>query len=213
MRKADKKQILRQKAQGILFLLSYFHFWNRKWNNQAEILLYNFQKTIVLCSLFIIISYMSNSLNKVQVIWNLTAEPEVRETPNGQKVATFSVATNRRWKDASGVMQEDTEFHNCVAWRGLADIAEQYMHKWKKVYIEGYLKTRSWDDTAGVKRYKTEIVSENVILLSSASGQDGGSYGSSAATTATESVQYDEEKPRKAKPKVEEDISIEDIPF
>ena len=110
---------------------------------------------------------MSNSLNKVQVIGNLTAEPEIRETPNGQKVATFSVATNRKWKDASGVLQEDTEFHNCVAWRGLADIAEQYMHKGKKVYVEGYLKTRSWDDTAGVKRYKTEIVAENVILLSS----------------------------------------------
>ena len=157
---------------------------------------------------------MSNSLNKVQVIWNLTAEPEVRETPNGQKVATFSVATNRRWKDASGVMQEDTEFHNCVAWRGLADIAEQYMHKWKKVYVEGYLKTRSWDDTAGVKRYKTEIVSENVILLSSPAGQEGGSYGSSSSSpAATESVQHDEEKPRKSKPKVEEDISIEDIPF
>ena len=108
---------------------------------------------------------MSNSLNKVQLIGNLTAEPEVRETPNGQKVATFSVATNRKWKDASGMLQEEVEYHNCVAWRGLADIAEQYMHKGKKVYIEGYLKTRSWDDTAGVKRYKTEIVSDNVILL------------------------------------------------
>ncbi len=157
---------------------------------------------------------MSNSLNKVQVIGNLTAEPEIRETPNGQKVATFSVATNRRWKDANGVLQEDTEFHNCVAWRGLADIAEQYMHKGKKVYVEGYLKTRSWDDTAGVKRYKTEIVSENVILLSSPAGQEGGSYGSSSSSaSANESVQHDEEKPRKSKPKVEEDISIEDIPF
>ncbi len=157
---------------------------------------------------------MSNSLNKVQVIGNLTAEPEIRETPNGQKVATFSVATNRRWKDANGVLQEDTEFHNCVAWRGLADIAEQYMHKGKKVYVEGYLKTRSWDDTAGVKRYKTEIVSENVILLSSPAAQEGGSYGSSSSSaSANESVQHDEEKPRKSKPKVEEDISIEDIPF
>ncbi len=111
---------------------------------------------------------MSNSLNKVQLIGNLTAEPEIRETPNGQKVATFSLATNRRWKDASGMLQEDTEFHNCVAWRGLADIAEQYMHKGKKVYVEGYLKTRSWDDASGVKRYKTEIIADNVILLSAA---------------------------------------------
>lgn len=112
--------------------------------------------------------FMSNSLNKVQLIGNLTAEPEIRETPNGQKVATFSLATNRRWKDASGMLQEDTEFHNCVAWRGLADIAEQYMHKGKKVYVEGYLKTRSWDDASGVKRYKTEIIADNVILLSAA---------------------------------------------
>ncbi len=61
--------------------------------------------------------HMSNSLNKVQLIGNLTSEPEVRETPNGQKVATFSIATNRKWKDAGGILQEDTEFHNCVAWR------------------------------------------------------------------------------------------------
>lgn len=152
---------------------------------------------------------MSNSLNKVQLIGNLTAEPEVRETPNGQKVATFSVATNRKWKDASGMLQEDTEFHNCVAWRGLAEIAEQYMHKGKKVYVEWYLKTRSWDDTAGVKRYKTEVVADNVILLSSPGGRDeSASYGSSSDVS-----QVEEEKPRKAKPKVEEDISIEDIPF
>jgi single-strand DNA-binding protein len=151
---------------------------------------------------------MSNSLNKVQIIGNLTAEPEVRETPNGQKVATFSVATNRKWKDASGMLQEDTEFHNCVAWRGLADIAEQYMHKGKKVYVEGYLKTRSWDDTAGVKRYKTEIVADNVILLSAAGGgsESGNSYSQvdSAPADAT---------PKKTRAKVEEEISIEDIPF
>ena len=110
---------------------------------------------------------MASSLNKVQIIGNLTADPEVRETPNGQKVATFSVATNRKWKDQSGMMQEDVEFHNCVAWRWLADLAEQYMNKGKKVYVEGYLKTRTWDDTSGVKRYKTEIVSDQIILLSS----------------------------------------------
>lgn len=151
---------------------------------------------------------MSNSLNKVQLIGNLTSEPEVRETPNGQKVATFSVATNRKWKDASGMLQEDTEFHNCVAWRGLADIAEQYMHKGKKVYVEGYLKTRSWDDTTGTKRYKTEIVADNVILLSAAGGSEG-------ASSYASNDSYSQEEPRvkKSKPKVEEDISIEDIPF
>ncbi len=151
---------------------------------------------------------MSNSLNKVQLIGNLTAEPEVRETPNGQKVATFSVATNRKWKDASGMLQEEVEYHNCVAWRGLADIAEQYMHKGKKVYVEGYLKTRSWDDTAGVKRYKTEIVSDNVILLSSPGGSTGGdSY------SQTDAAPQEMTAPRKSKAKAEESISIEDIPF
>lgn len=152
---------------------------------------------------------MSNSLNKVQLIGNLTAEPEVRETPNGQKVATFSVATNRKWKDASGMLQEDTEFNNCVAWRGLADIAEQYMHKGKKVYVEWYLKTRNWEDTAGVKRYKTEIVADNVILLST-SGAAEWSY---SAPSASMDEAPEESRVKKSRPKVEEEISIEDIPF
>ena len=150
---------------------------------------------------------MSNSLNKVQLIGNLTAEPEIRETPNGQKVATFSLATNRRWKDASGMLQEDTEFHNCVAWRGLADIAEQYMHKGKKVYVEGYLKTRSWDDASGVKRYKTEIIADNVILLSAAGGASSESSGSE------DRAPMEDDKPKKTKAKADESISIEDIPF
>ncbi len=145
---------------------------------------------------------MASSLNKVQIIGNLTADPEVRETPNGQKVATFSVATNRKWKDASGELQESVEFHNCVAWRWNADLAEQYMHKGKKVYIEGYLQTRNWEDTAGVKRYKTEIVTDNIILLSAAGGADGATSSAPAGAVASSS-----------KPKQEEDINIEDIPF
>lgn len=150
---------------------------------------------------------MANSLNKVQLIGNLTADPEVRETPNGQKVATFSVATSRVWKDASGVKQENTEFHNCVAWRFLADIAEQYMNKGKKVYIEGYLQTRSWDDqSTGQKRYKTEIVADNIILLGAPAGASGNN--SSFANTSDTSITAN-----RAKPKQEEDISIEDIPF
>lgn len=153
---------------------------------------------------------MANSLNKVQLIGNLTADPEVRETPNGQKVATFSVATNRKWKDASGMLQEDTEFHNCVAWRWLADIMEQYTSKGKKVYVEGYLKTRSWDDTAGVKRYKTEIVADSVILLGAPSERSESSY---SAPVMTDSAPSEPTPSRKAKAKPEEEISIEDIPF
>lgn len=108
-----------------------------------------------------------NSLNKVQLIGNMTADAEIRETPNGQKVASFSIATNRVWKDAAGAKQEQVEFHNISAWAGLASIIEQYTGKGKKVYVEGRLQTRSWDDTAGQKRYKTEVVAENIILLSS----------------------------------------------
>ncbi|PID84098.1 single-stranded DNA-binding protein [Candidatus Gracilibacteria bacterium] len=148
---------------------------------------------------------MASSLNKVQIIGNLTADPEVRETPNGQKVATFSVATNRKWKDSNGEFQEDVEFHNCVAWRWNADLAEQYMHKGKKVYVEGYLKTRNWEDTAGVKRYKTEIVTDNIILLSPAGTPEN--TGSAPAAAPAEAVSSS------SKPKKEEDINIEDIPF
>lgn len=152
---------------------------------------------------------MANSLNKVQLIGNLTADPEVRETPNGQKVATFSLATNRTWMDASGTKQEKAEFHNCKAWRGLAGIAEQYMQKGKKVYVEGYLETSSWDDaTTGAKRYKTEIVAENIILLSSGGGTSaGGGYSSSSSEYSAPMT------PNRAKPAQEEEISIEDIPF
>ncbi|MFZ4461268.1 MAG: single-stranded DNA-binding protein [Patescibacteria group bacterium] len=153
-----------------------------------------------------------NSLNKVQIIGNLTANPEVRETPNGQKVATFSVATNRVWKDTAGMKQEQVEFHNIVAWRGIAGIAEQYLSKGKKVYIEGYLQTRSWDDQAGVKKYRTEIVCDSLIMLSggAAGGDDMGDSGYSSSSDSMDSAPA--AKSKKA-PKIEEEIHIEDIPF
>lgn len=149
---------------------------------------------------------MANSLNKVQLIGNLTNDPEIRETPNGQKVANFSLATNRSYKDANGEWQDIPEFHNCVAWRGLADILEQYTSKGKKIYVEGYLQTRSWDDTAtGQKRYKTEIVAENIILL--------GARGDSSNSSSDFGAVAGDIKPTRAKAAVEEEISIEDIPF
>lgn len=77
-----------------------------------------------------------SSLNKVQLIGNVTRDPDVKETPNGQKVATFSIATNRKWKDAAGVVQDEAEYHNIVLWRNLADLAEQYVQKGKKLYLE-----------------------------------------------------------------------------
>ncbi len=154
---------------------------------------------------------MASSLNKVQLIGNLTADPEVRETPNGQKVASFSIATNRKWKDQSGVTQEDVEFHNVVAWRWLADLAEQYMTKGKKIYVEGYLKTRTWDDASGVKRYKTEIIADQVILLSNGGGAGTGGYSSDNSYMSDEAPA--DAAPKRARAKVEEEINIEDIPF
>lgn len=150
-----------------------------------------------------------NSLNKVQLIGNLTANAEVKETPNGQKVASFSIATNRTWKDASGMKQEQVEFHNISAWAGLATIIEQYTSKGKKVYVEGRLQTRSWDDPSGQKRYKTEVVAENIILLSAAGGRED-SYGD--APSMSDESESPAPKTKKT-PKIEEEIHIEDIPF
>lgn len=144
---------------------------------------------------------MSNSLNKVQLIGNMTAEAEIRETPNGTKVASFSIATNRKWKDQAGKMQEDVEYHFIVAWSGLATLMEEYTSKWKKLYIEGRLQTRSWEDQSGVKRYKTEIVAESIILLSG--GEKRPDVGED----------FQEEKPAKKTKKPEPDIALEDIPF
>lgn len=148
-----------------------------------------------------------NSLNKVQLIGNLTATPEVKETPNGQKVANFSIATNRVWKDASGMKQEQVEFHNIVIWGSLAGIVEQYLTKGQKVYLEGRLQTRSWDDPTGVKKYKTEVVADNLIMLSSKRDEGSDSFSQETPEEVTPV------KTKKAAPKAEEEINIEDIPF
>lgn len=99
------------------------------------------------------------------IIGNLTRDPEVRNTPSGQTVASFAVATNFIWKDQAGQKQERVEFHNVVAWRRLAEICGQYLRKGSKVYIEGRLQTRDWVGQDGVKRYRTEIIVENMIML------------------------------------------------
>jgi single-strand DNA-binding protein len=114
------------------------------------------------------------SLNKVQLIGNLGKDPEVRYTAGGQAVATFSIATNESWKDKEGNLQEKTEWHNVVAWQRLAEICGEYLKKGKKVYIEGRLQTRNYEDKEGVKRYVTEIVAQDMILLGSREGGDNG---------------------------------------
>lgn len=104
------------------------------------------------------------NLNKVFILGNLTRDPELRQTPSGQNVATFGVATNRMWTNQSGVKQNQTEFHNVVLWGRLAEIAHQYLAKGRLVLIEGRLNTRTWQDQSGQKRNRTEIIAENMQL-------------------------------------------------
>jgi len=117
-------------------------------------------------------------INKVILIGNLGADPELKYTQSGVAVATLSVATNERWKDKDGQQQEHTEWHRIVAWRQLAEICNEYYHKGARVYVEGKLQTRKWQDQNGNDRYTTEIVAREMKILSSR-GEGGGSSGGS----------------------------------
>ncbi|HOX97525.1 MAG TPA: single-stranded DNA-binding protein [bacterium] len=114
-------------------------------------------------------------LNKVMLIGRLVKKPEIRSTSSGQNVASFSVVTNRYWTDKNGQKQEKAEFHNVVVWGRLADIAGQYLDKGKKLYIEGRLQTRDWEGQDGNKRYRTEVVADNFIMLDKSGGNSDGS--------------------------------------
>ncbi len=105
------------------------------------------------------------SVNSVTLLGNVTRDPELKATAGGQSVCTFGLATNRIWKDAQGQKQSLAEFHNLVAWGSLAEFCHQYVRKGKPLYVEGYLKTRNWENDAGAKNFRTEIVADNVILL------------------------------------------------
>lgn len=138
-------------------------------------------------------------LNKVMIIGNVTRDPEVRTTPQGTNVASFSVATNYAWKDQAGQKQEKAEFHNVVVWRKLADICGQYLRKGTKVYIEGRLQTRDWESQDGVKHYKTEIIADNMMMLDRRGGGEGSAPRPASPTASDEPA--------------EEEIKVEDIPF
>lgn len=180
------------------------------------------------------------SLNRAQIVGNLTRDPEMRYTPNGQAVCSFGVATNRRWRDKDGNQQEATEFHNIVAWGKLAEITSQYLKKGNKVYVEGRLQTRSWEGQDGNKRNRTEIVAENFIFLtpkgSAPTGEisnDIEEFPASAEATAGRPASAEktektsakpQEKPQKAETKKSEektkeeessddDINLDEIPF
>jgi single-strand DNA-binding protein len=137
---------------------------------------------------------MAKSLNKVLLIGNLGKDPEVRYTGSGVPVATFSIATNESWQDQDGNTQERTEWHNIVAWRKLAEICHQYLRKGKKVYIEGRIQTRSYDDkNTGAKKYITEIVANSMIMLDSKDPGEAGSYAPPEAPAANTSMDQTKE--------------------
>ena len=129
---------------------------------------------------------MSGSVNKVILVGNLGRDPEVRAMQNGDKVCNLSIATSERWKDRnSGEMQERTEWHRVVMFdQRLVDVAEKYLKKGSKVYIEGQLQTRKWTDQQGVEKYSTEVVLQRfrgeLTMLDTRSGSGGGGYGDSA---------------------------------
>jgi single-strand DNA-binding protein len=137
---------------------------------------------------------VSRSLNKVTLIGNLGNDPEVRSTTGGNRVATFSLATSRTWNDASGAKQEKTEWHRCVVWNTktsqLADIVERYVKKGDKIYVEGRIEYRQWQDKENQTRYSTEINVRELIMLSSrqggGSGGDEGGYSAPRAARPAE---------------------------
>ena len=154
------------------------------------------------------------SLNRAQLVGNLTRDPELRNIPSGQAVTSFSVATNRRWKDKDGATQDATEFHNVTAWGKLAEIAHQYLKKGNKVYVEGRLQTRTWDGQDGTKRNKTDIVAENMIFLSPKGSQESVSD-EPAHDTPVKIEEVPDEKPTKKDDKKDDldEINLDDIPF
>lgn len=146
-----------------------------------------------------------NALNKAQIIGNLTREPELKQTANGQSVCTFGVATNRSWSDASGTKRDEAEYHNVVAWGKLAEICGQYLKRGTKVFVEGRLQTRNWEDDGGTKHYRTEIVANDMIILTPKGENTGGGYDAGSSKAAAASAP-------KSAPDAD-DISPEDLPF
>jgi single-strand DNA-binding protein len=141
---------------------------------------------------------MSGSVNKVILIGRLGRDPEMRSTPSGATVAKFSIATDERYTDRSGAKQERTEWHNIVAWDKLAEICGQYLRKGKLVFIEGRIRTESWDDKeTGQKRYRTEIVAREMQMLDRRGDDESGTYATVGASkgqaaTATQIAEDDE---------------------
>jgi single-strand DNA-binding protein len=146
-------------------------------------------------------------LNKAIIIGNLTRDPEIKALPSGVKVASFSVATNRVWKDKNGVKQENVDYHNVVVFGRQADIVGQYMKKGSSILVEGRMQTRSWDDAGGTKKYRTEIIADRIQF---GPRKEGGAPGFSGGSTPADD---DHKKAMDTIEYPEEEINPEDIPF
>ncbi len=157
------------------------------------------------------------SLNRATIIGNITRDPELRTTPNGQNVTSFSVATNRRWKNqGSNEYQEATEYHDVVAWGKSAEFIANYLKKGNKIYVDGRIQTRSWEAPDGAKQRRTEIIVENFVPLTPKGGAsdmtfDEGSNSGGGDEAPTPTAPSAPTKPS-AKP-AEDEINLEDIPF
>jgi len=175
----------------------------------------------------------SRSLNKVQLIGNLTRDPELRYTPTGAAVCTIGLATNRSWVMESGEKKEETEFHRVIAWNKLAELCSQLLSKGRKIYVEGRLRTNQWQGQDGTQRYTTEVVIEDMIILDSrrpvVSGEETGEHGVPDTKTTVAQPQQpqsqssgdqtddkksdDKTQDKPGEPEVNEDVNPDDIPF
>jgi single-strand DNA-binding protein len=154
---------------------------------------------------------MAKSLNRVQLIGNLTRDPELKYTPNGNAVCTFGMATNRSWTTDSGEKKEESEFHRIVAWNKLGELCSQFLAKGRKVYVEGRLSTRTWTGQDGQQRSTTEIIIDDMIILDSKGGASNPAPTGSHAP-AKGAGKHEEEAPM---PEVAagDDVAPDDIPF
>ncbi len=158
-------------------------------------------------------------LNKVMIIGRLTRDPELRTTPNGASVCQLSVATNYVYTNqTTGQKVEQVEYHNAVLWRKLAEIANQYLKKGRRIYLEGRLQTRSWDAQDGQKKYRTEIVADNMIMLDSGQGGNPQTATSSRPQASNSPADKDFMQPSPTEEQLptiqaDEGVNVEDIPF
>jgi len=174
----------------------------------------------------------SRSLNKVQLIGNLTRDPELRYTPTGAAVCTIGLATNRQWTTESGEKKEETEFHRVIAWNKLAELCSQLLSKGRKIFVEGRLRTNTWQTQDGTQRSTTEIVIEDMIILDSRRPMTGEGAPVGAPTVPEAQTEAPQEKPtpppqpikpkkkkadegeeEKAASSGQENVNPDDIPF